>query len=371
MPPQQTILFRSRDNGYHTYRIPSLAVTAGGTILATCEARKNSPWDDGPTDLVIRRSTDAGETWSDQTVLVAGGSHTAHNSVMIADPASPEIHFLHCIDYARAFHSRSDDAGVTFHPQAELTHVLEQFRTDYNWSLIAIGPGHALRLRTGRLLAPVWMSTHKSQNPTAASIIHSDDDGKHWHRGPIVVRDGDGQGIDNPMEPVLVELHDGSVMMNIRNASPAHRRAVSISPDGVRDWSPLRFDEQLHEPFCMSSICRLSLRPHDAENAILYAGPDDLAHSDQPGTANVGGCDRKRVTVKLSADEGETWPHARVLEPSWSGYSDLAVVDGAGGDKIILCLYESGCVDNMMWDVESIRLARFSERWLRKASGAA
>ncbi|MCE9590602.1 MAG: glycoside hydrolase [Planctomycetes bacterium] len=352
--PRITTLFRAREGGYHSYRIPELAVTHHGVILATCEARRDSPWDDGPIDLLIRRSGDGGETWSAPAVLVAGQPRTAHNAVLIADPRSPHIHFLHCTDYNRAFYSRSRDAGLTFDTPTDITPVFDRYRPEYNLALLGTGPGHGLRLRTGRLVVPVWFSTSKSQKPTGSSVIFSDDDGATWDRGPIITQDGDGQGIDNPMEPVLVELNDGRVMFNVRNASAPHRRAVSVSPDGVRDWSPLRFDPQLPDAFCMASICRLS------PDAILFSGLDNLATSDQPGTANVGGADRKRLTVRLSRDEGATWPFAKVLKPDWSAYSDLAV----GPDRTIYCLYESGCIDNLMWDVKEICLARFKEDWL-------
>ncbi|MCX5659166.1 MAG: sialidase family protein [Planctomycetota bacterium] len=359
---RQSVLFEARQGGYHTYRIPALAVAGRGTIIAVCEARRQSSSDIGAIDLLVRRSVDVGETWSAPSVLVAGETGAAHNATMIVVPGSDEVHHLYCRDYKRAFHAISRDAGATFGPATEITPVFEQYRPEYDWVMIATGPGHGLRLRGGRLLVPVWLSASPDQKPTAASVIFSDDGGRSWRRGPIVVRDGDGAGVGNPMEPVLVELRDGRVMMNIRNASPAKRRVVTVSPDGVNGWSPLRFDAGLHEPFCMGSVCGMPIDHHGGKDAILYAGPDDLSSADHPGTANVGGCDRKGMTVKLSRDGGWTWPHARVLEPDWSGYSDLAV----GPDGMIYCLYESGCVGGWMWDVKSLVLARFDEAWLAR-----
>lgn len=361
---EQTVLFQARQGGYHSYRIPGLEVTAAGTILATCEARKDSPWDEGDIDLLLRRSTDRGRTWTPPTVLVDAGKQAAHNAVLIADRADGDVHFLYCVDYRRCFYCRSGNAGSTFDKPVEITSVFEEYRRDYNWKLIATGPGHGLRLASGRLLVPVWFSTSKEQRPTMSSVIYSDDGGRHWNRGPIVVRDGDGQGIGNPMEPILVELGDGRVLFNVRNASKAERRAVSISPDGVQHWSPFRFDPALPEPFCMASLCRLAPRPGERSAPLVFANPDSLTRSGQPGTAAVGGHDRKRLTVKLSSDEGKTWPVSRVLEPGWSGYSDLA----AGRDHSIYCLYESGCINNMMWDVQAVTFARFNRAWLTEST---
>ena len=150
---KQAVLFQSRQGGYHTYRIPGLVVTARGTILAYCEARKDSPWDYGAIDILLRRSVDGGETWSEPTVLVAGGGEAANNAVMIVDPDTAVIHFLHCIGYKRCFYTLSHDDGLTFAPPTEITGVFEQYRPEYDWHLIATGPKK-------------WMSRQRNEWPT-------------------------------------------------------------------------------------------------------------------------------------------------------------------------------------------------------------
>ena len=66
----KTDLFKVGDHGYNLYHIPGIAVTAKGTILAWCEARKNAghDWDD--IDILLRRSTDDGKTWSEAKKIV-------------------------------------------------------------------------------------------------------------------------------------------------------------------------------------------------------------------------------------------------------------------------------------------------------------
>jgi sialidase-1 len=44
---EQTAVFVSGPDGYHTYRIPSLIATKKGLLLAFCEARKKSAGDVG------------------------------------------------------------------------------------------------------------------------------------------------------------------------------------------------------------------------------------------------------------------------------------------------------------------------------------
>ena len=48
-------LFKSGDDGYHTFRIPAMAVTNKGSVLAFAEGRKNTGSDTG--DIVLKRSS--------------------------------------------------------------------------------------------------------------------------------------------------------------------------------------------------------------------------------------------------------------------------------------------------------------------------
>lgn len=362
---QRTVLFEARKGGYHIYRIPGLAVTRRGTLLATCEARRSDPWDYSEIDLMLRRSTDGGATWSPQAILADAGKTAAHNAMMIPDRDSDTVHFLYCVDYKHAYYAKSTDDGATFGEAVDITAVFEGYRREYNWELIATGPGHGLQLRSGRLLVPVWLSTNKNQKPTMVSVIYSDDQGRSWQRGPIIANDGDGQGIGNPMEPIAVELADGRVLVNIRTASKAERRATTISPDGVNHWEPFRFDADLPEAFCMAGITRLVLPARGkspALDALVFVNPANQTRSGTPGTEDVGGYDRKRETVRLSFDEGKTWSVARVLEPEWSGYPDINVTP----DGFIHCLYERDCIDGFMWDVKSIVIEKFNVAWVKE-----
>ena len=153
---------------------------------------------------------------------------------------------------------RSDDDGETFTEPVEITPAFERFRPEYAWRVLATGPGHGIQLSGGRLLVPVWLSTGTgghAHRPSAVSVIYSDDHGKTWKRGDIVVAHPNPV---NPSETAAVELADGRVMLNIRHESEPHLRGVSVSRDGVTGWSPMRFDEALPEPVCFGSLVRLS-----------------------------------------------------------------------------------------------------------------
>jgi sialidase-1 len=151
-------------------------------------------------------------------------------------------------------------------------------------------------------------------------------------------------------------------MLNVRSESKQNRRIVVTSDDGATGWSMPRFDDALAEPICMASIVRLSTTTDSDKNRILFANPDNLAREDgneQPGEKR----DRKNLSVKLSYDEGQTWPVNKPLEPGYSAYSDLAVL----ADGTILCLYERGRVTRQgqkSLPDAGIAVARFNLEWL-------
>jgi sialidase-1 len=115
----------------------------------------------------------------------------------------------------------------------------------------------------------------------------------------------------------------------------------------------------------MASLVRISTAATGGRDRLLFANPNNLSRAD--GKEEVGRPrDRRNLTLKLSYDEGGTWPVERVLEPGRAGYSDLAV----GHDRTIFCLYESGTTDGDMYRTGYLRLARFNLEWLTHGKDA-
>lgn len=366
---ERLTVFEAGTGGYEMYRIPGLAVTAKGTLLAYSEARRsNSDW--ATIDLVLRRSTDGGKTWSrlqqmadvpgpkKKNPVILGNKRvnpedvTFNNPVVIAERRGA-IHFLFCLEYMRCFYRRSEDDGLTWSRAREITGDFEGFRSTYDWKVLATGPGHGIELKNGRLLVPIWLSLGTAgvagHRPSVAGTIFSDDGGKSWRTGDIAAPDTPEWVFPN--EGMAVQLADGRVMLNIRTESKAQRRLVTTSPDGATDWSAPEFDEALREPVCMASIVRVSESPR--KNRIIFCNPDNLDRAD--GKTNVVGRDRKNLSLKLSYDEGTSWPVNKVLEPGFSAYSDLAVLP----DGTIVCFYERGKVRS-----DFLTLARFNLEWM-------
>lgn len=346
-------LFQAHRGGYDIYRIPAIVVTGRGTVLAFCGGRYGaSDW--APIDIVLRRSTDGGVTWQPSQVIASLPGSTVDNAVPILDHLTGAVHLLYQVDYARCFYTSSQDDGGTFGAPMDITGVFEQFRGEYDWNVIAPGPGHGLQMANGRLVVPVWLSTGgKAHRPSIVAVIYSDDHGCMWQRGDVVVRHS--TATPNPSETVALQLEDGRVMLNIRNESPRHRRLVSCSSNGVTGWSEPAFDEELFEPICFASLVRLT-----GKRRILFASPDSRDTPKGEGDRRYG---RRNLTIRLSDDDGETWPIARVLDAGPSGYSDLAVA----GDGAILCLYESAAAGSDIFADTDITLARFNPARLSDA----
>jgi sialidase-1 len=370
-------LFVAGQQGYALYRIPGIVVTTRGTILAYCEARRSASGDWGAIDIFLRRSIDGGQTWSPVQRMNPSGEvisknpvalrqglaspeeRTFNNPVAIPDRQTGSVYFLYCAEYARCFAMRSDDDGQSWTDPVEITATFEPFRKHYDWRVLATGPGHGIQLTNGRLLVPVWLSTGTgghAHRPSCVSVITSDDHGQSWERGEIIARDSGH--IPNPSETTAVQLQDGRVMVNIRSESRRNRRLVAFSDDGATGWSEPSFDDALFEPVCFASLARLSQQPPHNRNRLIFVHPDsresagfDLGQTAQP---------RENLTIRLSYDEGQTWPIAKVLDPGVGGYADLA----SRTDYTILCLYERGSTGISMFQTGQLTLARFNLAWL-------
>ncbi len=369
---KQDLFTVGEDPNYNLYHIPGIVVTAKGSVLAWCEARKGGgDWSD--IRILLRRSTDDGKTWSaPQSIAEVEGpkrknpfstglkgvdpTHVTYNNPVLIAGRDGTVHMLFCLEYERAFYQRSEDDGLTWSAPTEITASFEAFKRDYDWKVLATGPNHSIQLKSGRLVVPVWLSTGTGGNahrPSVTATIVSDDDGKTWQAGEIAVPNTE-EWI-NPNETVAVELKDGSVMLNVRSESKAHRRLVVTSPDGATNWSTPRFDEALLEPICMGGLVRYE---HGGESLLLFSNPHNLEGGregePEPGKSRA----RKNVSVKLSRDEGRTWAVNKLLEDGPSAYSDIAVTKSG----TILCFYGAG--SKLSFAGSALRLARFNLEWL-------
>lgn len=155
----QTDLFIGGDNGYNTYRIPAMVVSKRGTILVFCEGRKNSDSDVGDIDLLLKSSSDGGQTWTYQRVVHEEGGDAEimiANPCPIADIVTGEIHLLFTSMTKRLLYTKSSDEGRTWEMPRDITNILKGFK--YHIVRVATGPVHGIQLEGNRLVAPIWLN---------------------------------------------------------------------------------------------------------------------------------------------------------------------------------------------------------------------
>jgi sialidase-1 len=322
----EVTVFKAGEDGYHTYRIPAIVRAKNGDLLAFAEGRKNGPGDHGDIDLVLKRSSDGGKTWSamqlvqdeweDPTARVWIGNPTP--VVDLLDPKHPgRIWLVFTRSNERVFVTSSDDNGTTWSARRDITPTAGK----PDWSWYAVGPVHAIQLvrgkHAGRLVIPC---DHRIGDRKAARwgshLVYSDDHGATWKLGAA-----DTHAPESPLHPnecVAVELVDGRVYVNARNqeGSDPAKRAVAYSSDGGQSFDA-RFvaEPQIASPVVQNSLIRFSATDQgDGRDLLVHCGPGDPKA-------------RRDLTILTSRDEGKTWGQKTVVHPGPAAYCDLVKLD--------------------------------------------
>lgn len=326
-PAKLNYVFGSSTEGYSCFRIPAIMKTDKGTLLAFAEARKNNCGDAGNIDLVVRRSTDNGKTWSSLITVWDDGGNTCGNPVPIMDTRTGKVVLVMSWnlgsdnltsigngtsqDTRRAYVTTSSDDGLSWEKPREITDSVKKS----NWGWFASGPCHGIQLsggsHDGRLIVPcdyIEVLTKKG----SSYAIYSDDDGDSWHLGGIVSGGGN--------ECAVARLSSGELMLNMR--SSGGYRLVSTSADDGMSWTKATASYYLPGPKCQGSLLSYV---SGGKTWVYFSNP-----------ANRNG--RTNMTIKRSADDGGSWPDVHQVYSGPSAYSDLVMIDA---DHVGI-LYEAG-----------------------------
>lgn len=349
-------LAQGGDGVFPNYRIPALAVTNAGTVLASYDGRPTA-WDaPGPNFILQRRSTDNGATWGEQETIRAGKTTQPiegySDPSYVIDRETGSIFNFHVQSFdagfggsrpgvdpndRRVLHaevSRSDDDGLTWTHRtitADITpdvpNTLSRFAASGQGIQLKYGPHAGRLLQQFTIIDDPWVFR--------AVTIYSDDHGETWQSGTPV-----GTGMD---ENKVVELSDGRVMLNSRDSGNSGFRKVAYSTDGGITYGPVTLDRELPDPTNNASIIRaFPNAPQGSKEAKVLLFSNANSNSS-----------RSNGTVRASCDDGETWPIQKVFAPGAMAYSTLATLpDGRVG-----LLYEPGH--------NGIIFAKFNLAWLQ------
>lgn len=355
------------DDNVHTYRIPGLATTNKGTLLAIYDVRRQSSRDlQGDMDIGLSRSTDDGNTWEPMRIGLDmkewGGLPEKFNGVsdacILVDKNSDKIFlaglWMHGVinddgkwvegltsdstDWNHQWRTKgsqpgfgvkqtsqfliatSTDDGITWSDPVNITTMCKK----EEWWLWAPAPGQGITMSDGILVFPTQGRDENGQ--TFSNITFSIDGGENWETSSPAFK--------NTTENMVVQLTNGDLMLNARynpnrnNQGDGNGRVVVTTKDLGNTWEEHPTSRSaLIESTCMASIHKHVYHENGEEKSILlFSNPN----------TKTG---RFNMTIKVSFDDGKSWPeeHWLLLDEGRSyGYSCLTSID----ENTIGILYE-------------------------------
>lgn len=328
--------------GTNQYRIPAITVATNGDLLASYDERPtvatcwHSPGGDSPNpnSIVQQRSKDGGATWGPKTYIHKGTpsldcekQEGYSDPSYIVDRETGTIFNFHVKSFktglpnARSTSNNVDDRNVV---QAEvsiskdngytwehrvITPVVNPDQQD-TWRFAASGQGiqTVSGPHPGRL---IQQYTVKNWRGSQAVSVYSDDHGATWHRGQPI-----GSHMD---ENKVVELSDGTLMLNSRDMGYSAKRIIAYSHDAGETWTDERMDPSLIDSRNNAQLIR----------AFPTAKADDprakvLLFSNAQGSS-YNRWDRTNGTIWMSCDDGKTWPFRKVFREQNTSYSTITV----------------------------------------------
>lgn len=307
--------------GNQVYRIPSVITANDGSILIFCEDRHNSWMDKSYTDIVCKRSTDNGTSWSASksiTGSVNAGDYAFMDPTPVIGADGKIIIFFTRwnklntdVTNNRAFMSVSTDNGETWSVPED---VSDKILVDGMFSA-GFGPGHGIMIKEGKYAGRLVVITRQHNGTTGSSYcIYSDDNGTSWQHG-TATQSGEAQ---------IAESGKDKLHLNIRRG--AYRYTTS-STDGGNSWATPLSDGALPviEGGCEASVLGTG------DDIVFYCGPAG-------GPASSGHDNRYGLKLFRSNVHGTTWSRNQVLYELAAGYSDMTILE----DGRLAIVFEAG-----------------------------
>ncbi len=315
---------KGQDN-IHTYRIPGIVTTNKGSLIAVYDNRYEGSGDlPANVDVGMSRSTDGGLTWQAMKVIMdmgTGANDGIGDPSVLVDKKTGTIWVAALWSHGnRGWNGsgagltpdetgqfvlvKSEDDGVTWSQPINITPSVKT----PSWRLFFQGPGMGISMTDGTLVFPAQY--RDADGMPFSTLIYSKNNGQTWQAGTGAK--------SNTTEAQVVELNDGSIMLNMRD-NRGGSRSIATTKDFGKTWTEHATSRSaLTEPICMASIIRVaSTKNGDLKNILAFSNPNDTK-------------DRKNMTIKLSLDEGNTWLEKNQLlidERVCYGYSCMTMID--------------------------------------------
>ena len=274
--------------------------------------------------IIARRSNDDGRTWGEPRVLQANVGKQNVMSVTLRR-LSPAANSPAPIGMFYLVKNGPDDLDIHLRISADEAQtfgepILVTDRAGYH----VMNNDRVTVLNSGRLLVPIAATESLRQNHFVSYCCLSDDGGKTW-------RYGRGQ-VDLPkrgaMEPEVVELLDGRVLMVVRNQLGTI--SAAWSGDGGDTWSQPGKLAGIQAPESPATLRRI---PATGDLLLIW-------NNTYTPAAGHGGR-RTPLAAAISRDDGQTWQNIRNLEfrqDESYAYTSLIFVQ----DRAVLSYYVAG-----------------------------
>ncbi|RLS57666.1 MAG: exo-alpha-sialidase [Planctomycetota bacterium] len=351
------VIRRGGDDGVHTYRIPGLATSRSGTLLAVYDMRHANGADlPGDIDVGLMRSTDQGKTWSPQQVILdfdrtipGSKGNGVGDPAILVDQQTGTI-FVAALwslgdrawngsgpgltpqETGQLVLTRSNDDGVTWSPPINVTSTIRG--RDPKWRLVFNGPGSGIQLRDGTLVFAAQY--REASGPPHSCFLSSRDHGATWTLSPAAI-----PHTPPTSESQIAECADGSLLLTMRDESRSGQRVWARWTWNTEQAAQSgRWSEPWHalpDPTCMASLIRHPL------GELLFSNPNSSAQ-------------RVALTIRASSDDGQHWSPGQLLDARGCMYSCMTVLE----DGQIGILYEV---------VGTLTFARFPREWVTDDRG--